>query len=155
MRSPAIEIHMYNPGWQTACDVLPMRAQYLLILALPLLAQGAKEQQRFAGTWEAKFKGAVICTIKLDAGEELSGATYGCSIQVNQEGDLIETQAPEHADEPSPILSPRIQGDKLSFENKDGDDTLKLELTLTGEGRAELRFVDAPVKIKPVRFERR
>ena len=74
---------------------------------------------------------------------------------MNDDGDLIETQPEEQAGEPSPILNAKIEGEKLSFEIKDGDDTLKLELTLTGEGRSELRFVDAPVKIKPVRFERR
>lgn len=132
-----------------------MRIPILLTTCLSLAAQSAHDQQRFAGTWEAKYKGAIICTIKLEAGEKLSGATEGCNIHVNDDGDLIETQPEEQAGEPSPILNAKIEGEKLSFEIKDGDDTMKLELTLTGEGRSELRFVDAPVKIKPVRFERR
>jgi hypothetical protein len=44
---------------------------FLLIAALvpPMCAQDRQTQERFAGTWEAKFKGAVICTINLEAGE--------------------------------------------------------------------------------------
>jgi hypothetical protein len=131
------------------------RILILLASSLSLLnAQGAKDQQRFAGTWEAKFKGAVICSMKLTTGESLSGEMYGCNIHVDQEGNLDESTPPE-ATEPSPIVNAKIDGDKLSFESKDGDDTIKMELTLTGEGRAELRILDAPVKIKPIRFERR
>ena len=32
---------------------------------------------------------------------------------------------------------------------------MKFELKLTAEGKAELRIVDTPVAIKPIRFERR
>jgi hypothetical protein len=128
---------------------------FLALTAFTLQAQSAHQQQRFAGTWEAKFKGAVICTIKLEAGEKLSGATYGCNIQVNQDGDLVEAQPAEHADEPSPIVNAKIEGDKLTFDVQDGDDTLKFEFTLAGESRADLRFIDAPLNIKPVHFEKR
>ncbi len=142
-------------GRYLICYPEPMRRILILLASsLTLTAQSAKDQQRFAGTWEAKFKGAVICTIRLAAGEKLSGAMSGCNIHVNQDGDLDESAPPETAEE-SPIVNARVDGDKLSFENKDGDDTVKMELTLTGEGRADLRFVDAPMKIKPVRFDRR
>lgn len=120
-----------------------------------LLNAAAQDQQRFAGTWEAKYKGAVICGIKLEAGEKLSGATYGCNIHVNDDGDLIETQPSDSTGEPSPIKNARIDGDKLVFEIMDDDDPMKCELTLTGEGRANLRILNAPIKIKPIHFEKR
>jgi hypothetical protein len=128
-----------------------------LVAASPfkLSSQTAEEQQRFAGAWQAKFKDVVICTIKIESGEHISGATYGCSIHVNDDGDLIETQAPENSEEPSAIVNAKVEADKLSFDTKDGDDMLKFEFTLKGERRAELRFVDAPVKIKPIRFDKR
>jgi hypothetical protein len=46
---------------------------FLLIAALcpTMCAQDRQTQERFAGTWEAKFKGAVICTINLEAGETI------------------------------------------------------------------------------------
>jgi hypothetical protein len=52
-------------------------------------------------------------------------------------------------------VNAKVVADKLSFETKDGDDLLKFEFTLKSERRAELRFVDAPVKIKPIRFDKR
>src|SRR5260370_22078198 len=132
---------------------------FMLIAALgclPLTAQSSKEQQRFAGTWEAKFKGAVICTIKLDAGEKISGAMHQCRVHVDDDGDLVESE-PSESDEPAPLLNPKVQDDTLSFETKDEPDepTMKFEMKLTGEGRAELRFIDAPVPIKPIHFEKR
>jgi hypothetical protein len=36
----------------------------LLACCLPLTAQDSEAQKKFAGTWEAKFKDKVICTIK-------------------------------------------------------------------------------------------
>ena len=74
---------------------------------------------------------------------------------MNDDGDLIETQAPENSEEPSAFVNAKVVADKLSFETKDGDDLLKFEFTLKSERRAELRFVDAPVKIKPIRFDKR
>ncbi len=120
-------------------------------------AQDAGAQQRFAGTWEAKFKDKIICTIKLETGKTIFGAMHDCKINVNGEGDLIEPEASESDDKPDPILDPKIQGDTLSFEIKDGDEAqhLKFELKVTSGGQAELRFVSAPMPIKPIHFEKK
>ena len=123
---------------------------------LPLAAEDADLRQRFAGTWEARFKGTVFCTIKLKAGERITGATYACSIHVNQAGELEEPQPSDDPDTPEPLLSPEIEGDTLSFEMADESDVhLKMSLKLVGDGAAELRFLNAPVEIKPIRFERK
>lgn len=138
-----------------------MRQLRILVLLLPLaslaLAQNADAQKRFAGTWEAKLKDKVICTIKLEAGEILSGVVEDCSFNVNEQGDLIEPDASQSDDQPSPILDPKIDGDKLSFAiNEEGDDQpLKFELKLTGANQAELRIVSAPMPVKPIRFEKK
>ena len=59
-------------------------------------------------------------------------------------------------DTPQPILQPEIEGDVLSFEMADrGDGKLRMSLTLLGDGVAELRFPNATVRIKPIRFERK
>jgi len=125
-----------------------------LLAALPLVAQDADAQKKFAGTWEAKFKDKVICTIKLKAGEKISGQMEACSISVDSNGDLQEQESNEPRDEPSPLLNPKIQGDILTFENKDDDDVVKFEMKLTGEGQAELRILEAPVRVKPIPFKR-
>jgi len=137
----------------------------LLLFVLPLSVLGswclaAQESgtQRFAGTWEAKFKDKVVCSIKLEAGETISGAMHACKINVDADGELIAPPDSEDAeDRPSPILDPKIQGDTLAFGlNDEGDEqALKVELALTGGRQAVLRFVNPPSPIKPIRFEKK
>jgi hypothetical protein len=128
----------------------------LPLLALPLVAQDGAAQKKFAGTWEAKWKNKVICTLRLKAGEQISGETEACSINVDANGDLQEPQSAEPSDNsPLPILNAKLQGDALLFEEKDGDDVLKFEMKLISDGRAELRILDAPVPMKPIHFERK
>ena len=126
-----------------------------LLACLPLGAQDAEAQKKFAGTWDAKFKDKVICTIRVNPGEQISGEMADCSISIDGNGDLQESESTDHADKPEPMLNPKLQGDTLSFENKDGDDVLKFEMKLVGEGKAELRILEAPMPVKPIRFERK
>lgn len=126
-----------------------------LLIAAPLTAQDAEAQKKFAGTWEAKWKDKVICTIRLKAGEPISGETEACNINVDANGDLQEPESTDHSDAPSPILNAKLEGDTLRFEEKDGDDVLKFEMKLLGDGRAELRILDSPVPIKPIHFDRK
>src|SRR5437016_5330770 len=127
-----------------------------LLTSLPLAAQDAEAQKKFAGTWEAKLKDKVICTLKLKAGEQFSGETEACSINVDANGDLQERDSTEPSDSsPAPILNAKLQEDALIFEERNGDEVLKFELKLIGEGWAELRILNAPVPIKPIQFERK
>ena len=126
-----------------------------LLACLPLAAQDADGQKKFAGTWEAKFQDKVICTIRVNAGEPISGETADCSISVDENGDLKEPDSTDQPDKPSPMLNPKVQGDTLSFDKTDGDGVLKFEMKVVGEGQAELRILDAPVAVKPIRFARK
>src|ERR1039458_6746787 len=126
-----------------------------LLACLPLTAQDADAQKKFAGTWEAKFKDKVICTIRVRAGEAISGETADCSVNVDENGDLKEPDSTDRPDKPSPMLNPKVQGDTLSFDKTDGDGVLKFEMKVVGEGQAELRILDAPVAVKPIRFARK
>ena len=47
---------------------LLMIAVMPLLTLVPLVAQDAEAQKKFAGTWEAKWKDKVICTLRLRAG---------------------------------------------------------------------------------------
>jgi hypothetical protein len=136
----------------------------ILILAMaagltwtPSAAQDTQTQKRFAGIWEATYKERVICTIKLQVGEPISGSTEACSINVDENGDLKEPEAEESSDGSSPILNPAIHGDILSFEVNDAGDgePVKMELRLTGEGSADLQILDSPVTVKPIHFVRK
>jgi hypothetical protein len=126
-----------------------------LLACLPLAAQDAEAQKKFAGTWEAKFKDKVICTIRLRAGEPISGETVACSINVDENGDVQEPDSTEHSDKASPMINPKLNGDTLTFDDKDNDDVLKFEMKLVGDGQAELRILDSPVPIKPIHFEKK
>jgi hypothetical protein len=118
-------------------------------------AQDADAQNKFAGTWEAKFKDKVICTIRVKAGDPISGETADCNINVDENGDLKEPDSSDRPDEPSPMLHPKVQGDTLAFEEKDGDAVLKFELKIVGDGQSELRILDSPVPLKPIHFARK
>jgi hypothetical protein len=127
-----------------------------LLTSMPLVAQDAGSQKQFAGTWEAKWKDKVICTVRLKAGEEISGEMEASSINVDGNGDLQEPESTEHSDQPpSPLLNTKLKGDTLTFESKDDDDVLRCEMKLIGEGRAELKILDTAVQIKPIHFDRK
>ena len=126
-----------------------------LLTSASLVAEDAEAQKRFAGTWEAKWKDKVICTLRLRAGEHISGEMEACNINADANGDLQEPESTGHADPPSPILNAKLEGDTLRFEMKDDDDVLKFEMKLLGDGRAELRILNSPVPIKPIHFDRK
>jgi len=126
-----------------------------LLACLPFTAQDTDAHKKFAGTWDAKFKDTVICTIMVKAGNPISGETAACSINVDDNGDLKEPDSTDHPEEPSPMLNPKVQGDTLTFEEKDGDDVIKFEMKVVGDGQAELRILNSPVPVKPIHFARK
>ena len=66
-----------------------------VLASLPFAARDVTAQKKFAGTWEAKRKDKVICTIRLNSGEQISGETKACSINVDANGDLQEPASTE------------------------------------------------------------
>src|SRR3984957_10779903 len=90
-----------------------------LLACLPLAAQDAAAQKKFAGTWEAKLKDQVICTIRVRAGEAISGETADCSINVDENGDLKEADSADRPDGPTPMLDPKLYGDTLTFRSEE------------------------------------
>lgn len=125
-------------------------------LSAALSGQENQAQKAFAGTWEGKFKGAVFCVLSLEAGEKMSGTLSPGRITVNDDGDITDAQPsdPKLSGKELPILNPKIKDGKLSFDWKDSDDeTSKFELKITGEGEAELRMIDYP--IKPITLRRK
>jgi hypothetical protein len=126
-----------------------------LLTAVPLAAEVAEAQKKFAGTWEAKWQDRVICTIRLKAGEQISGETEACNINVDANGDLQEPESTDHSDPPSPAMNAKLRGDTLTFDIKDDDDVLTFEMKVIGDGRAELRIVDSPIQMKPIHFDRK
>jgi hypothetical protein len=127
---------------------------FLAALTPLALAQDVDAQKRFAGTWVAKVLDKVVCTIKLEAAQAITGAMHACQLNVDGDGELKEPDAPRDDDSPEPMLDPKIQGETLSFgmKDEDGAPPVKFELQLTGDRQAELRILDAPIAVKPIHF---
>ena len=132
-----------------------MRLGTILLLAAALLGQDSPSK-KFTGTWEARFNGAVFCVLKIQTDEKLAGSMSSVDIDVDEDGNLRSAQA---KNEEVAILRPNIENDNLHFEWNDdpNEKPLKFEMTITGNGQAELRFLTTPedVKIKPFKFTRR
>src|SRR5258707_831876 len=111
---------MFANGHQFATvEAMRLSMIALLLTCLPLAAQDAEAQKKFTGTWEAKLKDKVICTLKLRAGEQISGETEACSINVDANGDLQERNSTEPPDSsPAPIQNAKLRGDTLIFEER-------------------------------------
>jgi hypothetical protein len=138
------------------------RSKFLLALSMVagLTAARSQENQKvFSGTWEGKFKGAVFCVLTLQAGEKISGTLSPGTITANDDGEITDARPsdPEPSGKELPILNPKIEDGRLSFDWKDTDDeTSKFELKITGEGEAELRLIGAgDHPIKPITLRRR
>jgi hypothetical protein len=126
-----------------------------VLFSLSLAGQDAEAQKKFAGTWEAKWKDKVVCTITLKAGVQITGETIACNIHVDANGDLEEPESTSSGGTPAPILNAKLQGDTLTFQEEGDGEVIKFEMKLLGGGRAELKILDAPVLIKPIRFDRK
>ena len=128
------------------------RFVFLLACAVAAAAPG-----RFAGEWVATFKGTTICTLEIEEpGGKLAGVSKACKISVDQKGDLIDAAAPDGDQMPQPFVNPKVEGSTLTYELiEDDGERMKFEFRLTAERKAELRFVGAPIAIKPIRFDRR
>jgi len=125
-----------------------MRIIPVSLLTVALLEFCAASQpddaKKFAGTWQAEFKGIPYLVVTLKG---FNGTISVGSITMNGEGDLADVQEAvnEHA-----IQTVRVNGDTVYFQAKDEG----YEMTLTGEGQAVLRIIDAPPLIGPFGMRR-
>ncbi len=138
-----------------------LAATYLLIaacIAVPAcLAQAAQPTlQQFAGTWQAKFDGKVFQTITLELHDgKMTGTASGVHIELGKGGELTAAEATGTSD---PIAEARLAGNALllTVKEKNSEDTIEFEMTLTGPSEGEIRLV-APADAgspKPWRSER-
>lgn len=133
------------------------RSLFALLLLAPLVASAQDNPaKKFAGTWEARFNGAVFSILKIEAGEKISGAFSPGNIDVDEQGNLRSATA---TGAEAPILRPSVEEGVLRFDwsGDPNDEPLRLELKLTGASQAELRFLKTPgdLKINPLSFTRR
>ncbi len=126
----------------------------VVLLAAAVGNSGFAQPQRFLGVWEARFKGDVFLTLKLQEGEPIAGTINGGNVQVNQDGDLTEASA---GTDEIPISKAAIDGEKLAFEENNDGETIRIEMRLTGDGEAQFKFVNLPegLKMKPFTLKRK
>jgi hypothetical protein len=122
-----------------------------LLLTLPLVTA----EQKFAGTWEGKFKDTVIFVLKIDVADEIAGTLLmPMSIRVDEDGNLVEAE-PSRTGKPFPIQNAKLEGNRITFDCQDDNETVKFELTITGDAASELRFLDPEAsKMKPIALKR-
>jgi hypothetical protein len=119
------------------------------------LAPSQERIATFAGTWEAKFQGAVFCVIRITGDAQIAGTILAPgSIRLNEQGALVEAE-PSRSGEPTPLRNARVDGNTLTFDFKDNGDgqTEHLVFTLNSDSKAALQFIDAPMR--PITFERK
>ena len=133
-----------------------MTRRLILTLAIAALSVTATrgEDSSFSGVWEAKFRGTIFLTIKLTAGEQISGSICIGSIGVDYNGKLLAAEAPP-AECESPILNATLDGRTLKFEIDDEGEITRLEIEFTSEGKGVMKFPGLAQKIDPVVLERK
>ena len=115
---------------------------------------GNTTETSFAGTWEAKLKDKVFCVLAIAVKDgKLVGAMSAVNISADDDGNLIDA---EPAGPDLTLRDIKFENDRITFVQPDGDDVTKCEIKLTGDGAAELRFLDpGPDILKPVQLRRR
>ena len=111
-------------------------ARMMVVLLLLFTNQGTS--QRFAGTWMADHAGTTYVRLVLrGADDALSGTLSLGDVQVDDRGEVKTVTAVKSA---APVFDVRVNGEVLSLARKDGADTDRFEVRLTGADSAELMF---------------
>ena len=94
--------------------------------------------QPFVGTWQAKFKGKVFQTIKLEwKGDKLGGTVSHADINVDpKSGELIEAEASDGNDA---IAEAKLKNGTLLI--TEAADDVQFEMKITGADEAQLQIV--------------
>jgi hypothetical protein len=100
-----------------------------------------KPQPRdFVGTWKASFQGKTFTVLTLTLeNDKLAGTLSTGEVDLADDGEVSNVN--QEVGEARTIFDIKLDGQILSFKDKDGDDVNSLEMKLTGENRAELRFL--------------
>ena len=114
------------------------------------------DQQRFVGTWHAKFKGKIFQTITLKRQQgKLTGTVSHGEIELDKDGELTSV---EEIDGSDAIVEAKLTGGilRITTKEEDSQDTIQFEMKLTETDQGELRLL-APPDIpapKPWKLER-
>ena len=112
--------------------------------------------QQFVGTWQARFKGKIFETIKLEKQQgKLTGTASLGDIQLDKDGELTSAHEVDGND---PIVEATVTGGILRITTKESSsqETTQFEIKLTGPDQVELRMLTPPdvTAPKPWKLER-
>jgi beta-lactamase regulating signal transducer with metallopeptidase domain len=116
----------------------------------------AVDLQKFVGTWQARFKGEIFQTIKLEKQQgKLAGSVSRGEIQTDKDGELTSAHVIDGTD---PIVEVRLTGGilRVTTREESSRETIEFEIKLTGTDQAELRILTPPAVTapKPWKLER-
>ena len=141
---------------RTICICPCMTRKLFLAIAIAALSitPTRGEGSGIGGVWEAKFKGTIFLTIKLNDTEPITGSICIGAIGVDYQGKLLAAEsAPPECE--SPILRATLDGQTLRFEIDDDGELTWLEIVFSNDGKAVMKFPDLAQKIEPVILERK
>jgi hypothetical protein len=112
-------------------------ARFILATALAL-AFGQTNAQPYAGTWTGDFNGQTFVRLELRTTDGKLGGTISLgNVEVDKQGDLKSAgAAPKNA---TPIFEVAVKDSVLAFARRDGRDTDRFQMRVTGAGTAELQ----------------
>jgi beta-lactamase regulating signal transducer with metallopeptidase domain len=112
--------------------------------------------QQFVGTWQAKFKGKIFQTIKLEIKQgKLTGTVSHANVGVDQSGELTDVEVLDGSDA---ITEAKLSSVLLWITE---EDAIQFEMKIIGDNQAQIQIVippgeasQVPTTPKPWKLER-
>jgi hypothetical protein len=125
----------------------------------PVNATMSESAQKWVGVWTAEFMDTTYLRLELKlVNGKLSGTIATGNMHTAEDGRLTDVSAAANAPA-SPLFDVSLEGDTVTFKRHHGDDVDQMQMTWTGNGAAELRFVvpqaEGASKIQPIDLTRR
>ena len=145
-----------------ACSVVPLAGAQARKPKQPAPAppkMSTEDALRFIGVWTAEFMDTTFLRIDIKmVNGALTGTIATGNIHTAADGRLTEVSDVKES-KAAPIFDVVQDGNTVTFKRHDDDDVDQMQMTLTGNGSAELRFVfpegpDAP-KLQTFQLTRR
>ena len=100
-----------------------------------------EDAQRFIGVWTAEFIYTTFLRIELKlANGALTGTIATGNIHTAEDGRLTDVSDVKDA-KANELFDVVLEGNTVTFKRHDDDDVDQMQMTVTGNGTAELRFI--------------
>jgi hypothetical protein len=100
-----------------------------------------EDAQRFIGVWTAEFMDTTFLRIDLKlANGALTGTVATGNIHTAEDGRLTDVSEVNQS-KATALFDVTVDGNAVTFKRHDDDDVDQMQMTLTSNGSAELRFI--------------